>query len=157
MDILDEEILQLWTCLNQNQVKYIMVGGFAVNFHGYGRITADVDLWLEDSLENRRNFRKAISQTGIGDFEQLETLDFVPGWTSLNLASGLELDIMTNLSGFEKHDFEGCFKIAQRATINEIEVVFLHINHLIHEKRICGRPKDLLDLEELKKIRDMKS
>lgn len=152
MDVLDDEILKLWRLLSENEVKYIMVGGFATNFHGFSRITADLDIWLEDSLGNRRKFRQVIAQMGIGDFVQLETMDFVPGWTSIMLDSGLELDIMTRLSGFEKQEFDACYGIAQRASINQIEVYFLHLNHLIHEKRTCARPKDLLDLEELEKI-----
>lgn len=130
-----------------------MVGGFATNFHGFSRITADLDIWLEDSLENRKNFRRSIAQIGVGDFAQLETMDFVAGFTSIMLNSGLELDIMTSLSGFEKKEFETCYNMANRASINGVEVCFLHLNHLIHEKRTCSRPKDLLDLEELEKIR----
>jgi len=152
MDILDDEILALWQSFCRNEVKYIMVGGFATNFHGFSRITADLDIWLEDSLDNRRNFRKSIAQIGVGDFPQLETMNFVAGFTSIMLNSGLELDVMTRLSGFEKEEFQNCYDIANRATINGVEVCFLHLNHLIHEKRTCARPKDLLDLEELEKI-----
>jgi hypothetical protein len=157
MDILDEEILQLWRLLHLNQVKYIMVGGFATNFHGFSRFTADLDIWLEDSLANRQKFRHTISQMEIGDFPQLETMDFVAGWTSITLLSGLELDVMTQLHGFEKEKFDSCYDVAQKATIEDVEVVFLHINHLITEKKACSRPKDLLDLEELEKIRDQKA
>ena len=96
MDILDEEILKLWSVLYENNVKYIMVGGFATNFHGYSRFTADIDLWLEDSLDNRISFKNAMKMMGIGDFKELETMEFIPGWTSLMLGSGMELDIMTN-------------------------------------------------------------
>ena len=41
MDILDEEIVKLWKLLSENEVQYIMVGGFATNLHGFSRITAD--------------------------------------------------------------------------------------------------------------------
>lgn len=43
MDVLDEELLQFWKVLNANQVKYIMVGGFATRFHGFDRATDDLD------------------------------------------------------------------------------------------------------------------
>ncbi len=154
MDILDEEILSLWKVLNQCKVKYIMVGGFATNFHGFSRFTADVDLWLEDSLENRRNFREAMKIMNIGDFEVLETMEFTAGWTSLILNSGIELDLMTQLKGFEKGDFEECYRLAVKVKIEGVEVIFIHLNHLIHEKEKCGRPKDLIDLTELLKIRN---
>jgi hypothetical protein len=44
MDLLDESLLQFWRLMNQNAVSYIMVGGLAVNLHGYSRITADIDV-----------------------------------------------------------------------------------------------------------------
>ena len=52
MDIFDEEILKFWRCLNTYHVKYIMVGGFATNIHGYQRYTGDMDIWIEDTIEN---------------------------------------------------------------------------------------------------------
>ena len=66
MDILDEELLKFWQFLNDNQVKYIMVGGFAVNMHGYSRATNDIDVWLKDEINNRRNLGKALKQFGYG-------------------------------------------------------------------------------------------
>lgn len=153
MDILDEEIVRLWRLLALHEVKYIMVGGFATNFHGYSRFTADLDIWLEDSLNNRKRFRKVISEMQIGDFAQLETMDLVAGWTSIALPSGIELDVMTRLRGFEKEEFESCYKMAPTVMIEGANVVFLHLNHLLHEKRTCARPKDLLDIEELTKLK----
>ena len=55
MDILDEELLKFWQSLNNNNVQYILVGGFAVNMHGYSRATNDIDIWLKDDVNNRRN------------------------------------------------------------------------------------------------------
>jgi len=55
-----------------------MVGGFAIRFHGFDRNTDDLDLWLEDTIENRKNLRKAFWELGYGDFEMLETMQFVP-------------------------------------------------------------------------------
>ena len=58
MDMLNEQSLEFWKALNNHHVFFLMVGGFAVRFNGYNRATDDVDLWLKDSLENRKNFRK---------------------------------------------------------------------------------------------------
>lgn len=46
MDIFDEEILKFWTVLQKTKVKYIMVGGYATNLHGYQRFTGDIDIWI---------------------------------------------------------------------------------------------------------------
>ena len=80
MDTHDESILLLWTHLSNQDVRYIMIGGFAVNIHGFSRFTADVDILIEDSLVNRKKFRSALKDAGIGDFELLETMDIIPGY-----------------------------------------------------------------------------
>lgn len=49
MDIFDEEILKFWKALADNRVKYIMIGGYATNIHGFQRYTGDMDIWIEDS------------------------------------------------------------------------------------------------------------
>src|ERR1700749_3072342 len=115
MDILDDELLKFWRSLNSNQVRYIMVGGFATRFHGYNRNTDDLDIWLEDTLINRQHLRKAFSELGYGDFASLETMQFVPGWTSFYIGSGIELDIMTSMKGLEKITFNECLEMASIA------------------------------------------
>ena len=75
MDVYNDSLLLFWESLNRNQVAYIMVGGFAVNMHGYMRATKDADMWIKDSLENRQNLRKAFLELGYGDYESLETID----------------------------------------------------------------------------------
>src|ERR1700751_1310130 len=115
MDILDEEILNLWKSLNNQHVEYIMVGGFAINLHGFSRMSADVDLWIKDTLKNRKKLREAIKELGTGDFEALETTQLIPGWTSITLSSGIDLDIMTSLKGFEQIKFDECYRIAPTA------------------------------------------
>jgi len=71
MDIFDADILMLWKCLQQNDVRYIMIGGFATNLHGYNRSTKDIDIWIEDSLDNRKKLRKALKEQGSGDYEPI--------------------------------------------------------------------------------------
>ena len=151
MDILDEEILNLWKSLDEFHVRYIMVGGFATNLHGFTRMTADMDIWMQDTPENRKNFRAALNKAGLGDFEELETMEFVAGWTSIYLSSGLELDIMTDMKAFTSKDFDQCYGQAPIAWIHDVSVRFLHLNHLLEEKKAAGRKKDLLDIDELKR------
>ena len=59
MDIFDEELLNFWRTLNRFNVNYIMVGGVATNLNGYQRSTLDIDVWIEDTKENRLKFRGA--------------------------------------------------------------------------------------------------
>ncbi len=157
MDVLDENLIAFWKSLSINQVEYIMVGGFAAILHGTSRTTQDVDIWIKDTLENRKKFRKAIAEIGLGDYPEFETTEFIPGWTSIFLYHGLELDIMTYLKSFPQSSFQECYKMAYQASIEGIHIPFLHINHPLQEKKSNARPKDLIDIEELEKIIKIKS
>ena len=135
MDIFDNEFLNFWRSLNKYGVKYMMVGGVATNLHGYERTTNDVDLLLKDTLENRQKLRLAFKDYGMGDFEMMERLQFVPGWTDFHLNNGVRLDIMTDMKGLEEFSFEDCFQLASIANIENVLISFLYINHLIANKK----------------------
>jgi hypothetical protein len=154
MDVLDNEILSFWNLLEKEGVRYILIGGFATNFHGYNRVTADMDLWIEDSPGNRRRLRKAIKSHGSGDYEMIETMQMVAGWTELHLKNNFRLDLMTSVKGLENVPFDECYELAVVAEIEKIPVRFLHYNHLVQSKRASNRLKDQLDLEELARIRE---
>lgn len=153
MDILDEEILKLWQLLYENEVRYIMIGGFATNLHGFQRTTGDIDIWIEDTSGNRRRLRSVLKELDLGEFDNIEEMDFIPGWSTLYLSSGFELDIMTSIKGFDKSRFNECYELSPTAYIYDIPVKFLHLNQLIEAKKASGRPKDLLDIIELEKLR----
>ena len=152
MDVLDEDLLKFWSKLNENKVRYIMVGGLATRFHGYNRSTDDLDMWLEDTLDNRKNLRKAFQELQYGDYPALETMKFVPGWTTF-YAAGIELDIMTSMKGLENVTFEECYQLSSLANLEGVTVRFLHINHLIENKKVVNRPKDQVDVIYLEKIK----
>ena len=154
MDVYNDSLLLFWESLNRNQVAYIMVGGFAVNMHGYMRATKDADMWIKDSLENRQNLRKAFVELGYGDYESLETMQFVPGWSEFYIGDGIVLDIMTGMKGLEEYSFEDSLQKASLADLNGILVPFLHLNHLLANKKAVSRPKDQLDVIELEKIKE---
>lgn len=63
---MDEELLKFWLNLNACEVQYILVGGLAVRLHGYNRTTDDIDIWINDTLINRKNLRKAFNNLGYG-------------------------------------------------------------------------------------------
>lgn len=157
MDIFDEEILKFWRALNTNRVKYIMVGGYATNIHGYQRYTGDMDLWLEDTKENRINLRAAFKEADMGDYFMMETIQFVPGWTDFMLNNGLRLDIMTSMVGLEAFSFDECLAMATIGDFEGLQVPFLHINQLIANKKAVNRPKDQLDVIELEKIKVLRA
>ena len=156
MDVFDEEILKFWKSLQHNEVKYIMVGGFATNLHGFQRFTGDIDIWILDSPANRINLRKAFNELEMGDYYMMETIQFIPGWTDFMLNNGLKLDIMVTMKGLEKYSFDDCLQVATKAEIDNVIVPFLHINQLIENKKAVNRPKDQIDVIELEKIKQLR-
>ena len=99
MDVYDEEFLKFRAALNKQNVKYIMVWGIATNMNGYQRTTDDIDIWFDDTIENRNKLRTALRNYGMGDYFMLATMQIVPGWTSFNLNNGTKLDLMVNMKG----------------------------------------------------------
>jgi hypothetical protein len=149
---MDSQIIEIWKYFSWNKVKYLTIGGLAVSIYGYGRNTGDIDIFIEDSIENRKNLREALKQLGIGDFENINTMQFIPGWTDITLNFNLRLDIMTSVKGLENSSFEQLLKQAYIVEISETPVYFLDYNNLIKAKKASNRPKDILDIEELEKI-----
>jgi hypothetical protein len=151
MDVLDSDLINFWKALNQYDVKYIMIGGFAVNLHGFARTTADLDIWLKDEINNRKNLGKALLQFGY-DESFFENTDFIPGWSDIYIGSGIRLDIISKMIGLEDISFEEALSAAAIAQIFDVKVPFLHINQLIDNKKATNRPKDMIDVMELEKI-----
>lgn len=157
VDVFDEEVLRFWKALQTYEVQYILIGGYAINLHGYQRFTGDLDIWIKDSLLNRQALRKAFVSCEMGDYPMVEDMQFVPGWTGFHLNNGYCLDILTEMKGLEAYTFDECFQMASIADIEGISIPFLHLNQLIANKKVVNRPKDQIDvlaLEQIRKLRD---
>ena len=147
-----EQILLIWKYFFEFDVKYITIGGFAVNFHGYNRSTNDIDILLEDSTENRFKLRNAFVEIGLGDMKELETMQFVAGWTEFSLNHGFTLDIMTSIKGLEDKSFDELFLVSNETKVDGIPIKFIDYTNLLIAKKATNRPKDILDIAELEKI-----
>ena len=156
MDIFDEDLLKFWRSLNKTNVRFLMIGGVATNLHGYHRTTNDIDLWIDDSLSNRKKLRASFKDYGMGDFNSLESMQFVAGWSTFRLDSNLEVDIMTSVKGLEGFTFDYAYKLASLADIFDLKIPFLHINQLITSKKATNRSKDQIDVMELEKIKKLR-
>ena len=146
------QIIEIWKYFSLNNVKYLTIGGFAVNIYGYGRNTGDLDIYIEDSIENRENLRIALKESGIGNFENINTMQFIPGWTDISLNFNLRLDIITSVKDLENYSFEQLLEKAYITEISDVPVYFIDYENLIVAKKALNRPKDILDIEELEKI-----
>jgi predicted nucleotidyltransferase len=155
MDVFNEDFISFWSSLNTHSVKFIMVGGVATNLHGYQRTTDDIDVWIEDTLENRRRLRAALKEYSRIDYFMLERLQIIPGWTNFALNNGVRLDLMVSIKGLEGYSFDECLVNASIADIDGVRVPFLHINQLIEAKKAANRPKDQVDIIYLEKIKKL--
>ncbi|WP_233592293.1 nucleotidyltransferase [Flavobacterium sp. RSP15] len=149
---MQKQIIDVWKYLSENKVNYLTIGGFAVNIYGYGRNTGDIDIFIEDTIANRENLRKAIKQMGLGDFESIKTMQFIPGWTDFTLNINFRLDIMTSVKGLENQPFAALLEKANIIDIDGIPVFFIDYDNLIISKKAANRLKDQLDIEELEKL-----
>ncbi len=157
MDVFDEVFLKFWNALNSNGVRYIMVGGFANIIHGNNRLTHVMDMWIDDTLHNRNNLIKAFKQADMGDYSMLATIQIIPGCTDFRLPNGMRLDLLIEMKGIEDYTFDECLELATKAKINELIVPFLHINHLIANKKAINRPKDKIDIAALEQIKMLRN
>ncbi len=100
------------------------------------------------------NLRKAFDALEYGDYPSIETMQFVPGWTTF-YAAGIQLDIITEMKGLKELSFDECYSMSLIADLNGIHIPFLHIDHLIANKKIVNRPKDQIDVINLEKIKKL--
>ncbi len=156
MDFAETEIIRFFDCLNKNKVQYILVGGMAVNAHGFNRSTGDVDIWLADNENNRLHFVTALKEYGIEGAELFHRLPFIAGYTEIVLDNGYVVDIMSDLQFFKQPTFEDCYNNSIEFELTEtVFVKIIHISTLISEKEQSKRPKDTLDAEELKRLNNL--
>lgn len=154
MNFEGQEVLKLFDAFEKNKVQYLIVGGFATNYHGYHRATSDIDIWLKDTAENRLNLINSLDKLDYGRFMELMTVSFIAGYCEILLDNGIYADFMNSILGFEEIDFDECYRRANVSIINSIRIPFIHFNDLLHSKLSSDRPKDVQDAIELKRIKD---
>jgi predicted nucleotidyltransferase len=153
VNVLEEESLSLLKLLCRNKVRFILVGGLAVNFYGYSRTTGDIDIWLEDTPENRENLIKALKEYGIEGAEIFQQIPFIAGYTEVMLDNGIYLDLMADLKLFPQRSFEDSYKNCEDWQIdNETIIKVIQLKQLIAEKETTARLKDQDDVMQLKNI-----
>ncbi len=152
MDIFNDDFQDFIECLNKSEVKYILVGGYAVIIRGYSRSTGDMDIWVEKSQENYHRLLHAIITFGLPPFAIPKEQFFSEDYDVFSFGRPpFAIEILTSVKGI---DFAVGFEQSTIEHINEIDVRVIHLNHLIASKKAAGRYKDLNDLENLPTIED---
>jgi hypothetical protein len=145
--MLSPDFKELLRLLNVNQVGYLVVGGYAVAFHGYPRYTKDLDIWVESTPENASRIVQALEQFGFGSLG-LQEQDFLEPDTIIQLGyPPNRIDLITTIPGI---NFASCYKDKQAVPIDDITVNFIDLENLKKSKKASARPQDLADLENLK-------
>lgn len=132
--------------LNSKEIKYMIVGGYAVAWHGYPRFTGDIDFWLAISKENAQKTIEALHAFGFSSLAISES-DLLKEDIVLQLGyPPVRIDLLTSVTGL---NFDECYPSAIHATIDGVETFIIDKESLIKNKRATGRKRDLGDIEEL--------
>ena len=144
--MLNRDFKEFIKLLNDNQVHYLVVGGYAVAVHGYPRYTKDMDVWLELSAENAAKILKALDQFGFGSLG-LQIEDFLNPNQVVQLGHPPNrIDLILSLQGV---DFSLCYQSRIQVSIDDIAVNFIDLENLRKNKKSVARLQDLADLENL--------
>lgn len=157
MNVFDDYTRNLLKEFNNNKVEYMVVGGYAVNFHGYRRTTGDVDIWIKpENGENKKKIIQSLRNLQVEEeaLQQLQTLNFEQPVVFMDGEEPFKIDFMTHISGVQ---FDEAWKLKTVATLDNVDVPFIHLKHLIISKLSTGRAQDKVDVEQLQKIQSLKS
>jgi hypothetical protein len=140
--------------LNQHEVEYMVVGGYALAFHGKPRHTGDLDIWIRISEENATRMLQVLKGFGMSSLG-FEKEDFLkPGYVTQIGYPPLRIDILNSIDGVE---FSEAVKHMNRIQFEkDFPINYIGLNEFVKNKQASGRLQDLADIEEIKKLPDTK-
>jgi len=138
-----KEFLKL---LNAHQVEYLLIGGYAVGYHGYPRATADMDIWIALHPANAERIVAVLKEFGF-DLPELSPELFLKEWQIIRLGvPPVRIELATTVSGV---NFNECYAERLTDTLDDVKVNLISLKHLKINKKAAGRHQDLADLENL--------
>jgi len=145
---LDPDFEDFIQFLNQYEVDYMIVGGYAMAFHGSPRYTGDLDVWIDISESNAEKMLLVIQAFGFSS-HGFKKEDFLKE----NLINQigyppLRIDILTNIDGI---DFKEAYTQKQVIEIEDLKANYIGLRDLIQNKKTSGREKDIIDVKTLQK------
>ncbi|HEU4388493.1 MAG TPA: hypothetical protein VFV34_11895 [Blastocatellia bacterium] len=144
--MLNRDFREFVQSLNDHDVRYLVVGGYAVAFHGHPRYTKDLDVWIEPTESNSTKMMAALKQFGFASLD-LSAEDFLNPSQVIQLGyPPNRIDILMRLEGV---DFEVCYSVREELEIEGTRVLFIDLANLRKNKSAVGRHQDLADLENL--------
>lgn len=138
-----KEFLRL---LNVHQVEYLIIGGYAVGYHGYPRATADMDIWIAVNPQNAKKMVEVLIEFGF-QVPELDLRLFLKEDQIVRMGvPPVRVEIMTTISGV---NFEECFTNRIIAQLDGVKANLISLDFLKINKKASGRYKDLNDIENL--------
>ncbi len=151
--VLNKDLREFVGLLKEKGVKYLVIGGYAVAYHGYPRYTKDIDIWVWLNEENAQKVIETIKAFGMASMNILvEDL--------LNKNSVIQLGMPPNridiLTDLETLDFETCYAQKEVLNLDGLEISFIDFDSLVQSKLVAGRPQDKVDAKKLKERKSKK-
>lgn len=155
MNISDEYTITVLQTLLNHSIDFLIVGGYAVNYYGFRRTTGDIDVWLKPDNAIKPNLINAFRSLGIKEpiLKEIERFDFTKMLVFSDGEAPFKIDFITEISGV---GFNEAWNAKEYVLLNNLDIPFIHYNHLIASKISSSRLKDKLDVEELQKINNKK-
>jgi hypothetical protein len=151
--MLNKDYKDMLRALSDEKVKFLLIGAYALAFHGYPRATMDIDIWIMPSPENADAVLRALQRFG-SPLQNLTKKDLMQDGTIFQIGvAPRRIDIITSASGLQ---FEETFRNSKPVKFEEIEVRIPSIDDLIINKKATGRTKDLADAEVLESLKNSK-
>jgi hypothetical protein len=141
---LPDDFREFIRCLNKHEVRYLLVGGWAVGIYGNPRATKDIDFLIAVDDENIEQLQSALREFGAPTVENRVFQE--PGNVYRIGSSPVQIDIINQASGI---DFEDCFSRRRLLSSEDLEISTISKADLIRNKRASGRHRDLADVEFL--------
>ena len=143
---LQQDFKEFFQSFNQHEVEYLLVGGYAVGYHGYPRATMDIDVWVSSTPENALRVVAALEDFGFSGQVLVEGL-FLESDNVVRMGlPPMRIEIMTSISGV---DFKDAYDQRIEDMLDGVPVKLISLHHLKANKVAAARTKDLADLEEL--------
>ena len=144
--VLNKDFREFIELLSEKQAKYLVVGGYAVAFHGYPRYTKDIDLWIWLNRENAEKVIEVLKDFGFSSLKiSVEDLLTVDNVIQLGYPPA-RIDLLTDMGVL---DFEECYLKKEEAVFEGLTVDFIDVESLIKTKLLAKRPQDIADIEKL--------
>ena len=131
--------------LNGSKVEYVIIGSFALAYHGSPRATGDIDFWIRPTTSNAKALIKALGDFGFGGIDITEE-DIVSGKIIQLGFPPVRIDIITIIDGLTPEEI---WQTKEKGKLGPHDVFYLGKEAFIKNKRTMGRHKDLADLELL--------